>query len=146
MDECVFCEIAAGRAAASVVYEDETALAFMDIQPVNPGHLLIIPKQHASFLADLHEATGAHLFRVAMRMAEALHRSGIRCEGVNLFLADGEAAFQEVFHVHLHVFPRFAGDPFKIEADWSVRPARAELDAVAATIRSAVTAIEEGSS
>src|SRR4029453_13486029 len=121
-------------------------LAFMDIQPVNPGHLLIIPKQHASFLADLREAPGPHLFRVAMRMAEALRRSGIRCEGVNLFLADGEAAFQEVFHVHLHVFPRFAGDPFKIEADWSVRPALAELDAVAATIRSAVTALEEGSS
>ena len=143
MDECVFCEIVAGRVPASVVYEDETALAFMDIQPVNPGHLLIIPRQHASLLADLHEATGAHLFRIAMRMAEALRRSGIRCEGVNLFLADGEAAFQEVFHVHLHVFPRFVGDPFKIEADWSARPARAELDAVAATIRGAYAALDE---
>ena len=146
MDECVFCEIVAGQALASVIYEDETALAFMDIQPVNLGHLLIIPRRHASFLADLHEATGAHLFRVAMRMAEALRRSGIRCEGVNLFLADGEAAFQEVFHVHLHVFPRFAGDPFKIEADWSVRPARAELDALAATIRSAYAALGKGGS
>src|SRR5262245_33223325 len=146
MDECVFCEIVAGRVPSSVVYEDETALAFMDIQPVNPGHLLIIPRQHASFLVDLHEATGAHLFRVAMRMAEALRRSGIRCEGVNLFLADGEAAFQEVFHVHLHVFPRFAGDPFKIEADWSARPARAELDAVAATIRGAYAALDKAGS
>jgi diadenosine tetraphosphate (Ap4A) HIT family hydrolase len=144
MDECVFCEIAAGQAPASVVYEDEITLAFMDIQPVNAGHMLLIPKRHATFLADLDGATGARLFTVAMRLAEALRRSGIRCEGVNLFLADGEAAFQEVFHVHLHVFPRFAGDPFRIEADWSARPAREELDAVAATIRGAYTALDEG--
>jgi diadenosine tetraphosphate (Ap4A) HIT family hydrolase len=141
MDECIFCEIVAGRAPASVVYEDERALAFMDIQPVNPGHMLLIPKRHATFLADLDVATGGHLFRSAMRMAAALRRSGLRCEGVNLFLADGEAAFQEVFHVHLHVFPRFAGDPFKIEADWSARPERAELDAVAATIRDTYRAL-----
>jgi histidine triad (HIT) family protein len=135
MNDCIFCEIVAGQAPASFVYEDETTLAFLDIQPVNPGHTLIVPKRHAEFLADLDEATGAHLFKVAMRIAAALRRSGVRCEGVNLFLADGEAAFQEVFHVHLHVFPRFAGDPFKIDADWSVRPARAELDALAAAIR-----------
>jgi histidine triad (HIT) family protein len=125
------------------VYEDESALVFMDIQPVNPGHMLVIPRRHAAYLADLDEATGAHLFRIAMRMATALRRSGIRCEGVNLFLADGEAAFQEVFHVHLHVFPRFAGDPFKIEANWSARPALAELDALAATIRSMYPALDE---
>jgi histidine triad (HIT) family protein len=144
MDDCIFCEIAAGRASASLVYEDEIALVFMDIQPVNPGHMLVIPRWHAAFLADLDEVTGAHLFRIAMRMATALRRSGIRCEGINMFLADGEAAFQEVFHVHLHVFPRFAGDPFKIEADWSVRPARAELDALAATIRSMYPELDEG--
>jgi histidine triad (HIT) family protein len=135
MDDCIFCEIVAGRAPASIVYEDDVALAFLDIQPVNSGHTLIIPKHHAVFLGNLDEATGAHLFKIAMRIAAALRCSGIRCEGVNLFLADGEAAFQEVFHVHLHVFPRFAGDPFKIEADWSVRPVRADLDALAATIR-----------
>jgi diadenosine tetraphosphate (Ap4A) HIT family hydrolase len=140
MDGCIFCAIVAGRAPASVVYEDAAALVFMDIQPVNPGHLLIVPKSHATFLVDLDEATGAHLFTLAMRMAAALRRSGIRCEGVNLFLADGEAAFQEVFHVHLHVFPRFVGDPFKIEADWSARPARMELDALATMIRAALAA------
>jgi histidine triad (HIT) family protein len=74
------------------VYEDEVALAFLDIQPVNPGHTLIIPKRHAAFLGDLDEATGAHLFKIAMRIVAALRRSDIRCEGVNLFLADGEAA------------------------------------------------------
>jgi histidine triad (HIT) family protein len=72
-----------------------------------------------------------------MRLERALRRSGLRCEGVNLFLADGEAAFQDVFHLHLHLFPRFAGDQFTVSADWSVRPDRAELDTVAAMIRQA---------
>lgn len=134
---CVFCEIVAGRSPASVVHEDARAIVFMTIEPVNPGHLLVLPKAHAPFLADLDEATGAHLFQLAMRAAGAIRASGLRCEGINLFLADGEAAFQEVFHLHLHVFPRFAGDGFGISADWSVRPAREELDAAAARIRAA---------
>ena len=75
------------------------------------------------------------MFIVAMQLAQALHNSGLRCEGINLFLADGEVAFQEVFHTHLHVFPRFAGDTFRIDADWSITPSRAELDAVAAQVR-----------
>lgn len=136
-EPCVFCEIVAGRAPASVVHEDDCCLAIMTIGPVNPGHLLVLPKAHAPYLADLEEATGGHLFAVAMRMAAAIRASGLRCEGINLFLADGEAAFQEVFHLHLHVFPRFAGDPFGLTADWSVHPTRAELDANAALIRRA---------
>ena len=109
----------------------------MTIGPVNPGHLLVLPRAHAPYLADLDETTGGHLFAVAMRMAAAIRASGLRCEGINLFLADGEAAFQEVFHLHVHVFPRFAGDDFGISADWSMQPTRAELDAHAALIRGA---------
>jgi histidine triad (HIT) family protein len=133
----VFCEIVAGRSPASIVYEDDLCVAIMTIEPVNPGHLLVLPRAHAPYLADLDEATGMHLFAIAMRAAAAIRASGLRCEGINLFLADGEAAFQEVFHVHLHVFPRFTGDPFGITADWSMHPSRAELDANAALIRSA---------
>jgi histidine triad (HIT) family protein len=133
--DCVFCEIVAGTAPASVVFDDGDLLAFLTIGPVTPGHLLVIPKRHAPYLADLDEATGARMFTVAMRLAQALRNSGLRCEGVNLFLADGEAAFQEVFHTHLHVFPRFAGDTFRISADWSHAPPRAELDRVAALVR-----------
>jgi histidine triad (HIT) family protein len=118
-------------------YEDDRCLAIMTIGPVNPGHLLVLPKAHAPYLADLDEATGRHMFAVAMRAAAAIRASGLRCEGINLFLADGEAAFQEVLHVHLHVFPRFAGDSFGITADWSVSPSRAELDANAVLIRGA---------
>ena len=137
-DQCVFCAIVAGEAESSIVYDTEDVLVFLDIRPVNPGHLLVIPKRHAPDLADLDEATGAHMFMVAMRLAAALRTSGLRCEGVNLFLADGEAAFQEVFHAHLHVFPRFSGDSFRIDADWSVVPERDELDAIAARVRTAV--------
>jgi histidine triad (HIT) family protein len=132
---CVFCAIVAGSAPASIVYDDADLLAFMDIRPVTSGHLLIIPKRHAPFLADLDEATGARMFTVAMRLAQAMRVSGLRCEGINLFLADGEAAFQEVFHTHLHVIPRFVGDTFRIDADWSVTPSRADLDEIAAQVR-----------
>lgn len=131
---CVFCEIVAGSAESSTVYEDEWVLAFMDIRPVATGHVLVIPKEHAPYLADLDEELGAQMFRVGQRVAAGLRRSGLPCEGVNMFLADGEAAFQEVFHVHLHVFPRTPGDGFHIDADWRERPRR-ELDETAARVR-----------
>jgi histidine triad (HIT) family protein len=135
---CIFCQIVAGIAPASVVYEEDDLLAFLDIRPVTSGHLLVVPKRHAAYLADLDEATGGRMFAVAMRLAAALRASvpEIRCEGVNLFLADGEAAFQEVFHTHLHIFPRFKGDTFGITADWSQAPPRDELDRIAALLRS----------
>jgi histidine triad (HIT) family protein len=81
--------------------------------------------------------------RVGQRVAEAIRASNVRCEGINLFLADGEAAMQEVFHVHLHVFPRFAGDGFGLrfsEEYFTRRPERADLDDTAASIRAAVIA------
>lgn len=138
MGDCVFCRIVAGVSPASVVYEDEVVMAFLDTRPVNPGHALVIPTRHAASLAELDEETGRHLWTVAQRTAAALRRSGVRCEGVNLFLADGEAAFQEVFHVHLHVFPRYRGDPFRLAADWTACPPREELDRIAAQIRTAL--------
>lgn len=137
MDRCIFCDIVAGIEPVSVVYEDEQVAAFLTIGPVNPGHLLVIPKQHAAYLADLDEETGAYLFKITMRLAQAIRNSGLPCDGINLFLADGEVAFQEIFHVHMHVFPRFQGDNFKIEADWSNQPSRAELDRIAVQIRQA---------
>ena len=136
-EECVFCQVVDGTVESSRVYEDDEILAFMDIQPVTDGHLLVIPTRHAPRLADLDEQLGMSMFRIAQRLAAALRSSGIPCDGVNLFLADGEAAFQEVFHVHLHVFPRTTGDGFRIDADWRERP-RAELDDAAERIRGAM--------
>ena len=140
MSDCIFCEILAGRSPSSIVYQDDVCTAFMDIQPINPGHVLVIPNRHAAFLSDLDENTGAHMFRVAQHLARALRDSGVRCEGVNLFLADGEAAMQEIFHVHLHVFPRYEGDGFGLtfSPDYFDKPGRPELDKVAARIRNAL--------
>ncbi|MGP4043595.1 HIT family protein [Streptomyces sp. 2A115] len=140
VSECVFCAIAQGQAEASTVYEDDAVVAFMDLQPVTPGHLLVVPKAHAVGLEDLDETLGAHVWVVAHRLARALRRSALRCSGINFFLADGEAAFQEVLHVHLHVFPRFTGDDFRIDANWRARE-RAELDESAAAVRSGLAAL-----
>jgi len=135
---CLFCEMVAGREEASVVYDDDRVFALMDIRPVTPGHLMVVPKRHAASLAELEDEDSDALLRVARRAAAALRASSLRCEGVNLFLADGEAAGQEVFHVHLHVLPRFEGDGFglRFPPDYSVR-ARAELEDAAAKIREA---------
>ena len=136
-DDCIFCKILAGELEVSLIYRDETCAAFMDIQPINPGHLLVIPIRHAAYLSELKEEEGAHIFSVAQRLAAALRSSGVKCEGVNLFLADGEAAMQEVFHVHLHVIPRYGGDGFglKFPRTYFQRPERKELNDVAEKIK-----------
>lgn len=137
MADCVFCAIMARTVPSSVVYEDQGCTAFMDIQPVNPGHVLVAPNVHVDSLADLDPETGRHMFEVAQRIAQALRVSGLRCQGVNLFLADGAAAGQDVFHVHLHVIPRNRGDGFgfRFGPDYGKRPPRSELDSQAAQIR-----------
>ena len=136
---CIFCEILAGRAEATFLHCDEVCAAFMDIQPVNPGHLLVVPVAHVASFCDLDPDTAAHLMRVGHRMARALRASGLRCEGLDLFLADGAAAMQEVMHAHLHVFPRWRGDGFGLRfgPDY-VRRARADLEAAATPIRGAL--------
>ncbi|MCT2548074.1 HIT family protein [Streptomyces atratus] len=140
-DGCIFCTIVHGRADASIVHEDESVIAFMDLRPVNPGHLLVVPKTHSVGLEDLPEDVGVQVWKVAHRLGRALRRSGLRCEGVNLLLADGEAAFQEVFHVHLHVIPRFTGDPFRIGSDWRVHE-REQLDEASAAVRGGLAALD----
>lgn len=134
---CVFCDIVAGQVAASAIYEDDLVLAFMDNAPINPGHALVIPKGHHTSLSDLPETLGARLFAVGRRLAGVLRRSGVRCEGITLFLSDGEAAGQEIFHCHLHLLPRFRGDSFRVEHGPAPRPPRGELDAVARRISAA---------
>ena len=135
-DDCIFCQIAAGEAPASRVYEDDQVVAFLDIHPVTPGHTLVIPVEHSSGLGDLPDEIGPLLFGVASQVAAALRASGLTTEGINLFLADGAAAGQEVFHTHLHVFPRFRGDGFAIRANREL-PERNVLEAQAKAIRDA---------
>ncbi len=136
MSDCVFCDIIDGSSPASMVFQDETCVVFMDIQPINPGHMLVVPKEHSASLSELKPDIGAHLFKVAQHMAQVIRRSDVRCEGINIFMADGEAAGQDVFHVHLHVLPRYSGDNFGLQfgESYGHRPSREELDALAKDI------------
>jgi histidine triad (HIT) family protein len=136
-DDCVFCRIVRGESPASIVHEDADLVAFLDIRPVTTGHLLVIPKRHSAGLADLDDPTGTAMWTLATRMAGVVRRSSVPCEGVNFFLADGETAGQEVWHVHLHVIPRTADDGFGVKARWRW-PERPELDATAAALRAAL--------
>jgi len=135
MKGCIFCQIISGESPSSIFYEDDLILGLVTIEPIATGHALIIPRQHISNLADLDENTGRHLWTIAHRTAIAIRNSGIRCEGINLYIADEKAASQEIFHLHLHVFPRYEGDSFKLEADWDTKPSRIELDHVADMIK-----------
>jgi len=137
MTSCIFCQIIMGEATSSKVYEDEVCLVFMDIQPVNPGHLLVVPKLHFIDLSDLPANVGAHLFQVAQRLALILPKTAVKSEGVDLFLAHGEAAGQEIFHIHLHVIPRYEEDGFgfRFGPNYSNLPERSELEAIASQIK-----------
>lgn len=137
MSDCIFCDIVAGEAPASFVHRDELVSAFLDIRPVTPGHLLVIPNEHVACTHDLADATADRLFVVARRLSRTLRQTdAVRAEGVNLFVADGEPAGQEVFHAHLHVIPRFRGDGFVVDAAaWrDPPPTREGLDGFAAAL------------
>lgn len=130
MNDCLFCSILASDLESTKVYQDKECTVLMDIQPINPGHMLVIPNEHYPSLETLPIELGQHIFSVAQKIASALRNSGIQCEGVNLFLADGKAAMQEVFHFHLHVIPRFEGDGFGFQFSprYAELPTRDELD------------------
>ena len=112
----------------------------MDIRPINSGHVLVVPNRHAAFLSELAEDAGVRVFGVGQRVAAALYGSGLWCEGINLSLADGAAASQEVFHVHLHVIPRFDGDGFGLVfgPHYGDTTSGEELDALADRVRGAL--------
>lgn len=137
MQDCVFCKIIDGTYTSSKVYEDDDLLAFMDIQPVNQGHVLIIPKKHVEKISELDDTLTNKLFILAKKLSKAIKKSGIKAEGINYFLAEGEAAGQEVFHVHLHVFPRFRYDGFKLvfPKGYEVKKEKRELDIIADKIK-----------
>jgi histidine triad (HIT) family protein len=139
-NDCVFCKILSGELEVSMVHQDDRCSAFLDHQPINPGHTLVVPNRHAPNLAGLGEEEGSHMFRVAQRIAAALRHSGVECEGVNISLADGEAAGQEVFHVHLHIFPRYVGDGFIVRfgPNYRNKPGRQELNEIAGKIKNSL--------
>jgi histidine triad (HIT) family protein len=132
---CIFCRIVAGQAPASIVYEDEATLAFMDAMPVTRGHTLVIPKQHVENAYGLTAEEAAALMRTAVKIARAA-RSSLGCVGVNFWMANERPSGQTVMHAHMHIIPRYPGDGFGLRR-WAegVRPERDNLDDVAAAIR-----------
>lgn len=140
MDDCLFCKIVANKIPSSRVYEDGDLLAFMDIQPVESGHLLIIPKTHCQYMSEVPDETLTKIMLLAKKLQKALRISEIKAEDINLFLADGVLANQEVPHFHLHLIPRYKNDGFgfKFREDYKIKPARELLDKQAQEIANAV--------
>jgi histidine triad (HIT) family protein len=128
--DCIFCKIAAGELPATVVAADARALAFLDINPATRGHTLVIPRAHSE---DVHDTAGADLaaaIALAQRVA-ALARERLGADGITLLNSSGRAAWQTVFHFHLHVIPRYHGDPLRLP--WVPAPGDpAEIAAAAA--------------
>ena len=135
---CTFCDIIRGAGEVSLCYEAADALAFMDIQPVNAGHVLVVPRAHYESLADVPPQLAMHLFDISMRLAGVV-RQVTGCEGLNIVVNSGAAAGQDVFHYHVHVIPRREHDGFDIPLPFggSAMPDRTLLDALAAQIISA---------
>jgi len=119
MDGCVFCAIESGSAPAHRVYEDDDAIAFMDINPATDGHALVIPRAHVRDLFDIGSERAAAVMAATVRVAERIKRA-LKPDGMNVMHATGAAAFQTVFHFHLHVIPRYFNDPIKLP--WVPRP------------------------
>jgi len=136
---CTFCELIHGSAEVSICHEDADAIAFMDIQPVNNGHVLVVPREHHESLLDVPEELGVHLFKVTMRIANAI-RQVTGCEDLNIVVNSGAAAGQDEPHYHVHIIPRRVGDGFDIPLPFngSEMPDRTVLDANAARIIAAL--------
>lgn len=109
MENCLFCKIVANEIPAIKVYEDDEVLAFLDVNPVNPGHTLIIPKEHFAKLSETPDDVAASLMRVVPQLSNAIMKS-VNAEGFNLGVNNGKVASQSVDHTHLHIMPRFEGD------------------------------------
>ena len=111
--DCLFCRIASGEVPSTTIHEDDRTLAFMDINPATRGHLLVIPRTHAADVHDIDPDDLAECVKVGQRLAgRIVERLG--ADGVNLLNSSGRAAWQTVFHFHLHVIPRYADDPLEL--------------------------------
>jgi histidine triad (HIT) family protein len=133
MSQCVFCRIVAKEIPATVVHEDEHTLAFMDIGQVNPGHVLVALKKHAENIFALEDAQAAAVFRASAKVARAI-RAAFEPQGLSVYQANGAAAGQTVFHLHIHLVPRYEGDGMALT--WPVKnPPREKLVDYAEKIR-----------
>jgi histidine triad (HIT) family protein len=134
--DCTFCRIVAGEIPCFKLYEDEATLAFMDINPVHPGHALAIPKAHEADVFEVSEPAIAAVSATARKLARAVHEV-VAPDGLNLVQCNGKAAAQSVPHFHMHVLPRKAGDDLAL--NWGLEPGDMdEIGALAERIRTAL--------
>ena len=142
--DCIFCAIVRGDAPATFVHQDDLVVAFLDIRPVQPGHLLVVPRAHAKLLPELEHRVLGRLWSVAIALDTVLRKSALPVEAVSVYVADGEAAGQEVAHVHIHLIPRRAHDGFgfRFPPGYGRQPQRAELETIAEGIRPQVAALK----
>jgi len=139
MSDCLFCRIAAGELPAEVIAASERAIAFMDINPATRGHALVIPRAHATDVGDIGEEDLAACAALAAQVARVARRQ-LGAAGVNILNSSGPAAWQTVFHFHLHVIPRYAGDPLRLP--WTPAPGDPdEIAAAGASYRSAASSM-----
>jgi histidine triad (HIT) family protein len=136
---CPFCDVIHGAGEVSMCYEDADVVAFMDIQPVNAGHVLVVPRAHYESLEDIPREMATHVFDVAMMLAPIVKQVG-DADGMNILVNSGAAAGQDVFHYHVHVIPRCPDDGFDVPLPFagSQMPDRTVLDANAARIIAAL--------
>jgi histidine triad (HIT) family protein len=139
VDDCAFCNLIQGAGEVSICHEDADAVAFMDIVPVNPGHVLVVPRVHYGSMLDVPQELAVHLFRVTMRLAAAARRV-TGCDDMNIVVNSGPGAGQVVPHYHVHIIPRRKGDGFSIPLpfDGADVQDRTHLDAMAARISAAL--------
>lgn len=142
-DTCIFCRIIGGEEMVSIVYEDDRAIAFLDVQPASQGHTLVVSKDHYETLFDLPEDLLTHCMSVAKRIAPGLRRA-VAAQAINVFSANGRAGGQDVLHFHLHLIPIREGEPFALQLplDDAPVPMRSELDITAARIGRAIQEAE----
>ncbi len=132
--DCVFCKIVRGELPAHKVYEDEKVVAFLDIYPINPGHTLIVPREHYESLHEVPEDTLAAMIKAAARLAPAILKA-TGATGYNIVVNVGRSAGQEIMHVHLHIIPRREGDGCHIMHCKRSRASDEELARIAESIR-----------
>jgi histidine triad (HIT) family protein len=137
--KCTFCDIIHGAGEVSLCYEDADAIAFMDIQPVNDGHVLVVPREHYERMEDVPSDVGRHLYDVALQLIPVI-QDATGTHDMNIVVNSGTAAGQDVLHYHVHLIPRRAGDGFDVPLPFagSEMPDRTRLDAMAARIISAL--------
>ena len=132
-ESCIFCKIVRKQAPSSVIYEDDTIIVFLDIRPLNMGHTLVIPKAHYVDIFDIPEKELSQMYKVAKQVSFAVKKA-TNADGISIIQQNGKAAGQDIFHIHVHVVPRFEGQKLPPFSELK-EVERAKLDAMASKIK-----------